>query len=130
MVTCGYCKHDNEDRFNFCANCEKQIKCLHCGELLIVNKTRCLVCGKPISAYELNSNLMNEFVLDEKQDMESSSRHIEARFTDKVASEVAPFLSGIPSKINNANLKTQVSPTIPLLSSENVKPMEDCSCWW
>jgi DNA-directed RNA polymerase subunit M/transcription elongation factor TFIIS len=78
MLLCPYCNHEIEsEKYYFCANCEKQIKCKICNELLMANKSRCLVCGTCLSEGEERQVLQNRYYFEENVTSESSFRKIE-----------------------------------------------------
>jgi hypothetical protein len=84
MSKCPYCETQISEKYNFCLNCERQVKCKCCGELLVVGKSRCLVCGEGIVSQESSQAQMNEFSLEEKQTTKSASRRINARFSNEI----------------------------------------------
>lgn len=95
MSLCPYCNTTNPDQYNFCVNCEKQIKCLQCGDSLVANKSRCLGCGKPIEEHNTALGPINKFVLEESQTTETASRKIEGHFTDQAIEQVASIFGGL-----------------------------------
>lgn len=118
MIDCPYCKNEVIGILNFCLNCDRQVKCLNCSGALFANKTLCLLCGKPVNAQESNSSPINELILDEQQNTESSSRRVSVRFSDNVASEVVSLLGLIPSKSHPIKVSTTTNPFLePFLES-------------
>jgi hypothetical protein len=95
MSHCPYCNSATPDQYNFCINCEMQIKCLQCGVLLVANKSRCLGCGKRIEEHNAASGAINKFFLEESQTTETASRKIEGHFTDTAIGQVAAILGGL-----------------------------------
>jgi hypothetical protein len=88
---CPFCNSQVEDKYNFCTNCEKQIKCVFCSEALIPNKSKCFKCGK--SPESDIPSTMNEFTLEEKQSRGSSSRSVKGKLSDSAITSVAALLS-------------------------------------
>jgi hypothetical protein len=96
MFDCPYCGAKIDDKYNFCLNCNRQVQCIHCKELLVPDKPICFVCGKPIAAQETSQTQMNEFTLEEKQTKSSASRSIKGRFSDEAFGQAVAFLGGLP----------------------------------
>ena len=82
---------DLNQKYNFCTNCEKQIRCAECGELLLPQKTICLVCGSPLLSQKLPSGQINRYTLEEKRSTKSASRKIELTLTDNAIEKAAPL---------------------------------------
>lgn len=97
MPVCPYCKFEISEEYNFCLNCDSQVKCTHCAKLLIPGKTRCFVCGNSLVSKELSQTQMNEFTLEEKQTTKSASRRINARLSDDAFGQAASLFGGMPS---------------------------------
>lgn len=96
MLACPYCELEVSEEYNFCANCEQQVKCTNCKKLLVSGKTRCLVCGMQLISKELPQTQMNEFKFEEEQTNESASRRMSGRFSDNAFGKAVDLLGGNP----------------------------------
>lgn len=109
MSACPYCNSPLQEKLNFCIECEKQIKCLQCGEFLFPNKSRCLICGTHIvDMRSENSQTLpvNTYRLKESRDENSYKREVELQITDNAVEKITPVISyftQIPG--NNAGYK-------------------------
>lgn len=97
MPACPYCQFEISEEYNFCLNCDSQVKCTQCAKLLIPGKTRCFVCGNLLISKELPQTQMNEFTLEEEQTTKSASRRINARLSDDAFGQAASLFGGMPS---------------------------------
>jgi len=120
MQNCPYCNAPLNEKYNFCINCDRQIKCVHCNDFLIPNKIRCYMCGKPIENEATSPSVMNEFNLEEKHTRSSSSRSLKGRFSDVAFGQAAALFGGLPVPkpllVRNTNAKQQPlyeQPTLP-----------------
>lgn len=112
MLSCPYCNHEiTSEKFHYCPNCEKQVKCKSCDEPLLANKTRCLVCGTRLIDVEDEKILQNRYYFEENITPESSSRKIELSFSDSSIEKAIPlFSTTLPLPVvktvdrNNGNL--------------------------
>lgn len=89
MLTCPYCNTEVGEKYNFCRNCKRQVKCLQCKEPLEVNEVMCFVCGASSVTESASQTPMNEFTLEEKQTTKSSYRRINGRFSDAFGQNAA-----------------------------------------
>jgi hypothetical protein len=94
MPDCPYCNVIINEAYNFCVNCEQQVKCIACGSYLIKDKSKCLKCGTPLSASQTIATPMNNFSLEEEQSDNNFSRKLNACLTDAAIDKVASVLSG------------------------------------
>lgn len=101
VIACPYCEAGMEEGMNFCAECERQVRCLakDCGSLLRKGKSICLVCGTPIvGAYPGVEGQVNRYRLEENITAESSYRKIELIMSDQAVKDGAALLRGfLPS---------------------------------
>lgn len=95
MAECQYCGTSLKEKYNFCSNCERQVKCVDCGELLSSNQRRCLVCGRFLVEQRADTEPMNEFTLEEEQTTDSSQRLISGRFTNEAFAHAAALFGGL-----------------------------------
>lgn len=94
MSACPYCATPNEQDFNFCIECEQQIKCTSCRRELIKDKGKCLQCGTFINPVVEQKGEMNTFSLEENQTADTYSRKISFAFTNDGVDKVASVLVG------------------------------------
>ena len=119
MSNCPYCNVEIDESFNFCVECERQVKCLSCSVLLLRNKSKCLSCGFPLQESQTNSVPMNTFSLQEEQSEQGYSRNINLSFTNETASTVASVVGGYvpfsaPSNRQQVvTIKQQQQPILP-----------------
>lgn len=115
MPACPYCQFEISEEYNFCLNCDSQVKCTHCAKLLIPGKTRCFVCGNSLVSKELSQTQMNEFTLEEKQTTKSASRRINARLSDDAFGQAASLFGGMPSSRLVPQTKRDTPPSLQKL---------------
>ena len=119
MSNCPYCNVEINEAFNFCIECEKQVKCLSCSVLLLKNKSKCLSCGSLLQVSQSNSIPMNTFSLQEEQSKKGYLRNINLSFTNETASTVASVVGGyVPfsaptSRLEVATIERQQQPIVP-----------------
>jgi hypothetical protein len=94
VPNCQYCDTTINEEYNFCIDCEKQVKCLTCGSYLLKNKSKCLGCGTLVGIPQSTVAPMNTFSLEEEQSEISYSRKLNLSFTDTAIDKVAVVLSG------------------------------------
>jgi hypothetical protein len=94
VPNCQYCDTTINEEYNFCIDCEKQVKCLTCGSYLLKNKSKCLGCGTLVCIPQSTVAPMNTFSLEEEQSEISYSRKLNLSFTDTAIDKVAVVLSG------------------------------------
>lgn len=111
MPACPYCDTPTDDNVNFCIECEKQVKCIKCGNYLLKDKSKCLYCGKRIESDETNSNSPNRLFLEEKQTKTGSSRKVELSCSDIGLTHLLPVLNNqaplVPPIGNNNDVVSQ-----------------------
>ncbi len=94
-VTCPTCQQLTSAEYNFCLHCKSQTKCLKsdCGHLLVTGMDICLFCGEPIKAMTAQSqtNRLRRIIKPTKY---GDAEDIDFQFSDHVATELAPFISG------------------------------------
>ncbi len=95
MIPCPHCQTSTPDELKFCRHCKNQTKCLNkdCGQLLISGETFCFHCRETVKENQRQTQL-NKFVHDVKQQGKNFDEHTEFIFSDDVARELAPFVSG------------------------------------
>jgi hypothetical protein len=103
VENCVYCESLINNEYNFCVQCEKQIKCLKCGEFLLANKTKCLKCGTLITNDDRPQSLLNQLTLEESQTKNSSSRSIKGSLSDTAIVHIASLLSSGMSRPVSGN---------------------------
>jgi hypothetical protein len=96
MFACPYCNTEVNEKYNFCRNCKRQVKCTQCKEPLEVNEVMCFVCGSSSTSQEASQAPMNEFTLEEKQTTKSSYRRINGRFSDAFGQNAAGLFGLMP----------------------------------
>lgn len=95
MPECQYCSAELNDRYNFCVNCTRQVRCLTCGEMLERDKRICLVCGQPLVAAMEEQEQLNEFTFEENQTDNSAHRVVKGRFSDSAVQHVTMLFGGL-----------------------------------
>lgn len=132
MIKCPYCGNDSSEEYNFCVNCEKQIKCtnIECKSLLLADKTRCLNCGKPVFVQETSVNEMNSYIHTIEQTAKTYKERREIHASDNAIGQMTPMLSGIPASrptrpttIASANTPLQNAPL--LVENTGADQLED-----
>jgi hypothetical protein len=108
-INCPYCGTETGSEYNFCIQCEMQIRCLNpsCTAVLLPNKSKCLKCG--LSIIQATQGIpapVNRFVRDVNSTTKSYSEHTEIHATDEALSQFAPLL------MNSAQIGYR-SPQIP-----------------
>lgn len=91
-MNCPYCQKTTDPSYNYCINCEQQVKCKNCGEILVPNKSKCLNCGVALIV-DNPIALMNEFTLEETYSNKSSSRSVRGKLSDTAIAQVAAMIS-------------------------------------
>ncbi len=125
MPACPYCNFEISEEYNFCLNCDSQVKCTHCAKLLVPGKTCCFVCGNPLVSKELPQTQMNEFTLEEKQTTKSASRRINGRLSDDAFGQAAALFGGMsPSRLVHQSAEINSPPSKKLLSLPQDNPDE------
>lgn len=94
MPNCPYCDVLIDEAYNFCTNCEQQVKCLTCDSHLVKDKSKCLKCGTSLSVSQTIVAPMNSFSLEEEQTENTYSRKLNLSFTDIAVDKVASTLGG------------------------------------
>lgn len=97
---CQYCGTDLDDKYNFCLNCNRQVKCLNCREVLVRDKMICLICGQPLVSQTGAQGQVNEFTLEEDRTESSAHRRISGRFTDEAFGNAAALFGGLTQSRN------------------------------
>lgn len=106
MPECQYCGTELDNRYNFCLNCNHQVKCINCGEMLVRDKQICFVCGQALVSESAVPGRFNEFTLEENHTENSASRLIKGRFSDDAVAHAATLLSGFTRS-------SPVAPSVP-----------------
>lgn len=132
MPNCPYCDNPIDEAYNFCVSCERQIKCLKCGNHLLRDKSKCLKCGILIDTSQPNSTPMNNFSLEEEQSDNNYSRKLNLSFTDTAIDKVASVLGGyVPltpiTKVPKRTLFPEQQPILPPFEvlEEKTEPEKD-----
>lgn len=95
MPECQYCGAELDERYNFCLNCNHQVKCTNCEQMLVRDKSICFVCGQPLASETTVQRSFNEFTLEENQTETSAHRLIKGRFSDEAFGHAAALLGGV-----------------------------------
>jgi hypothetical protein len=92
-ITCPSCKAETLAEYNFCVNCDRQIKCLNptCNRVLVAGKTFCFGCGQPLA---LDSSDQNRYVRKIDQKGKEYHEYTEFSVSDEAVRELAPFIVG------------------------------------
>ena len=121
MVSCPYCGSDSPSAFNFCVSCERQIQCANpdCRAALVAEKSRCLVCGKPLIAGEpINGNRIVRSVTSTGS---TYTERVEIHATDAALSQLAPvFISSGRGRHTPHSLTLNERPIQPALPFEEI----------
>lgn len=123
MPQCPYCNSISPEQYNFCINCEIQIKCLQCGSLLVANKSRCLSCGKRIEEADTGSASINRFTLEEKSTSKSSYRKIEGHLSDNAFGQAASLFGGLPQTRPSSSHQPRIIHEASRLALPNSHPV-------
>lgn len=125
MNNCPYCTTVVEEEFNFCPSCERQVRCVHCKGLLVVNKSKCLVCGTPLVSFPIPPLSYNEYSFEEERTDGNYKRQVRLKFTDTAIDKVGQYLPNSlftdpPLAFPGQNAPPLVkTPSIPINSSDN-----------
>ncbi|MBV8855813.1 MAG: zinc ribbon domain-containing protein [Acidobacteria bacterium] len=94
-ITCPSCNAETSSEYNFCLNCDGQIKCLNpgCNKLLIAGKTFCFGCGQPLPSKSLDTQA-NRYVRKIDQKGRDYHEYTEFSVSDDAVRELAPFIVG------------------------------------
>ena len=120
MITCPYCKTEFDEQLNFCANCEKQVRCLSCGKPLFPGKTRCLICGASVAVAASISPKFNEYLLEEEISDGSSKRKIHLKMSDTAIGAVGEHLDRYLQPWSQPEIMTKPqvrTPALPALEA-------------
>jgi len=91
-LICQFCQSSTPTEFNFCIECDQQIKCIECGSKTFNGKDYCLKCSKPLAVKKSNSQAPNHYVRTVEKVGKNYKEHIEFSLSDKAVSEIAPFV--------------------------------------
>ena len=121
MVSCPYCGSDSPSAFNFCVSCERQVQCANpdCRAVLVAEKSRCLVCGKPLIAAEpINGNRIVRSVTSTGN---TYTERVEIHATDAALSQLAPvFISSGRGRHAPHSMTLNEKPVQPALPFEEI----------
>ena len=110
-LKCQFCELETPSQYNFCVECDMQIKCLGCGTNTYPGKDYCLNCGQSLIAKASNSPAPNRFVRTVEQDGDKYKEHTELAVTDEAVHEFAPFVVG--QTFSGRKVKASSSKQIP-----------------
>jgi hypothetical protein len=127
MQTCIHCDYEIEnDTYNFCSNCDKQIRCLNpeCRVNLKAGKTFCLVCGTPTKeipnlSSTSSQQAVNSLFIEETFSETTASRTIKAEVSDSAVVYLADTIAGFNSQSENLQKRFKSSSGLPLIPSLN-----------
>ena len=91
-ITCQFCKKTTPADFNFCVECDNQIKCLSCSRKTYPGKTYCLACSKPLAEKPATNQAPNQYERNVKQDGDKYEEHTRFALSDNAVHEIAPFI--------------------------------------
>jgi hypothetical protein len=127
MITCPYCESELDDQLNFCANCEKQVRCLACRNRLYPSKTRCLICGTSVAATP--TPMFNEYWLEEETKDGSAKRRVHLKMSDAAMGVVGEHPDRYLQPWSQAELITNPQVRVPALPALQAKsdstPLDD-----
>ncbi len=92
MNKCPYCNNEFVEDYNFCPNCDNQVKCIACGKELIPGKTKCFYCGSQIAIE--NKAPMNEYSLHEEHSGDTYKLDVQFKVSDTAIEKVGGLLLG------------------------------------
>ena len=127
MQTCIHCDYEIEnDIYNFCSNCDKQIRCLNpeCRVNLKAGKAFCLVCGTPTKEIPnllstSSQQTINSLYIEENFSETTASRTIKAEVSDSAVVYLADTIAGFNSQSENLQKRFKSSSGLPLIPSLN-----------
>jgi len=93
MKRCPYCSAKINEQFNFCVECEQQVKCIACGNHLLPGKSKCLICGTSIMRGIHPSSSLNEYSFEEEQEEGTYKRQIYLKFSDVAIDKAGQYLA-------------------------------------
>lgn len=129
MTTCPYCSTNVDDEFNFCTNCEMQVKCTKCGHPLLMSKTKCLVCGTLVVDHSTPQFRLNEYSFDEEGDRNFYKRQIHLKFSDIAIEKAGKLLPGyifpIPSNQIREVRDNEITPELASLTESDGETFVD-----
>ncbi|WP_375443733.1 hypothetical protein [uncultured Fibrella sp.] len=114
-VTCHLCGKQTPADYNFCVECDGQIKCIECGKKTYLGKDYCLACSKPLVIRSASSQAPNQYERSVEQDGDKYKEHTRFALSDKAVHEIAPFVVSQTMP----GLKAQITPPIPPSLSNN-----------
>jgi hypothetical protein len=125
MKMCPYCSAEINAQFNFCVECERQVKCTKCGSDLLPGKSKCLVCGTPTVSDTSPSSGFNEYFFEEDQSKDKYRRQVRLKFSDTAIDKAGQYLAEyiLPLAPKEARGPvTEVARTIPALETGQEAP--------
>ena len=114
-TTCQFCGKPTPADYNFCVECDGQIKCIECGKKTYPGKDYCLACSKPLLVRPSTSLAPNQYERSVEQDGDKYKEHTRFALSDKAVHEIAPFVVSQTMP----GLKAQPKPPIPPSLSDN-----------
>lgn len=93
LLTCQHCGENTPSEYNFCVECEQQIRCLDssCGKAVYPGKEMCFGCGKSLTIKIANNQAPNHFVRKVKQSGNRYEEHTELSVSNDAVSVLAPL---------------------------------------
>lgn len=91
-ISCQFCKKPTPAEFNFCVECDNQIKCLNCDRKTYPGKSYCLACAQPLVERPAVNQAPNQYERNVKQDGDKYEEHTRFALSDNAVHEIAPFI--------------------------------------
>jgi len=127
MKTCPYCSAEMDEQFNFCIECERQVKCITCGSYLLPGKSRCLICGTSVVSATHPSSNLNEYSFEEEQTKGMYKRQVHLKFSDVAIDKAGQYLERYIQPWQPRGIPTsgaEVERTTPSLEAGPESPVE------
>lgn len=100
--TCKFCNQSTPSDLNFCIECDKQIKCLECGNQTYAGKEYCLKCGHDLIKRK-DQSAPNHYIRTVEGEGKTYKERTEFSLTDLAVGVIAPVI--IPPTIPGLRLK-------------------------
>lgn len=119
-ITCQFCKKLTPLEYNFCVECDNQIKCLECGKKTFPGKEYCLACAKPLFVRPATNQAPNQYERSVEQDGDKYKEHTRFALSDNAVHEIAPFVVSQTMP----GIKARPNAPVPPTSLSNGQPID------